>query len=55
MNFQVGEVVKLKSGSPWMTVVEIGDNGWVSCYWFTADGKNKRESGSFPPTSLEKK
>lgn len=33
MELQIGDVVKLKSGGPWMTVYKIqGDE--VSCVWF---------------------
>lgn len=52
--FQVGEVVKLKSGGPEMTVEEsleesFGDASY-RCQWFA--GK-KLESGVFPEAGLE--
>lgn len=53
--FEVGTIVKLKSGGPDMTVqreVKIGSNHdtFYRCQWFA--GK-KLESGDFPPDSLE--
>ncbi|SPF77029.1 hypothetical protein ALP8811_02050 [Aliiroseovarius pelagivivens] len=51
-DFEVGEVVMLKSGGPEMTVKKaettFGDND-VQCQWF---GGRKLESGYFPPASL---
>jgi uncharacterized protein YodC (DUF2158 family) len=32
--FEVGDVVKLKSGGEKMTIEEIEDDGYVSCVWF---------------------
>ena len=37
MSFKVGDVVKLKSGGPKMTVETEASEGWVSCRWFRAD------------------
>jgi len=42
MNFQVGDVVKLKSGGPAMTVKEVSDRG-IICNWFDQDGKVQRQ------------
>jgi len=54
--FAVGDVVKLKSGGPAMTVTEVGndmyDQAKVWCAWFTEKGDEKK--GSYPPGSLEK-
>jgi uncharacterized protein YodC (DUF2158 family) len=36
--FNVGDVVRLKSGGPAMTVKTVMDN-LVVCVWFTAEGK----------------
>jgi uncharacterized protein YodC (DUF2158 family) len=51
----VGEVVKLKSGGPKMTVNSVGQdsNGVMTawCSWF--DKQDKEFFGSFPITSLE--
>ncbi|CAN8139122.1 DUF2158 domain-containing protein [uncultured Thiomicrorhabdus sp.] len=55
--YQVGEIVKLKSGGPGMTVKEIILNmndefcGNYRCQWFA--GK-KLDSGVFPEESLLK-
>jgi len=55
--YQVGDLVKLKSGGPVMTVSEIvgerrtvSDNETVKCKWFA--GK-KQEQGYFDPDTLE--
>lgn len=55
--FNVGTIVKLKSGGPDMTIRSIGKNystnkpdGYVDCQWFA--GK-KLEHGTFPKDSLE--
>jgi uncharacterized protein YodC (DUF2158 family) len=45
MRFKVGDVVRLKSGSPKITVVEV-DGERVTCVWFGLEGK--RETGTFP-------
>jgi uncharacterized protein YodC (DUF2158 family) len=33
-DFKKGDVVKLKSGSPSMTVEEVHKNGQLSCIWY---------------------
>ncbi|HEV3110067.1 MAG TPA: DUF2158 domain-containing protein [Candidatus Binataceae bacterium] len=48
--FQVGDVVKLKSGGPLMTIEEI-DGDRAHCLWFKGD---KRETGTFPLATLTK-
>lgn len=52
--FAVGSIVKLRSGSPEMTVqaeMNFPNKGtYLRCQWFA--GK-KLESGDFPPDSLE--
>jgi uncharacterized protein YodC (DUF2158 family) len=48
--FQTGEVVRLKSGGPWMIVTTVGTySGWtmrvadtVSCRWF--EGEKQQET-----------
>jgi uncharacterized protein YodC (DUF2158 family) len=53
INFKVGDVVRLKSGGPDMTVNAVGVgicNDQVYCVWF--DGK-KKGGESFPPEALE--
>lgn len=52
--FTVGNIVKLKSGGPEMTVQQehqsLSKRSVFRCQWFA--GK-KLESGDFPPDSLE--
>lgn len=55
--FKVGQIVKLKSGGPDMTVKDINTNfstgqftGSYNCQWFA--GK-KLDSGTFPQESIE--
>jgi uncharacterized protein YodC (DUF2158 family) len=55
MSLQVGEVVRLKSGGPPMTVVATGaraEPGVVECAWFNRD--NAYAAASFPPRALER-
>lgn len=47
--FQLGDIVKLKSGGPEMTVDYVFGDGDYRCQWFA--GK-KLESGRFPEQSL---
>ena len=57
--FQKGDVVRLKSGGPWMTITALGDySGWTmrpahtaSCLWF--EGQKKQET-VFDVAILEK-
>ena len=53
-NFQVGDTVELKSGSPVMTIARVsaGNDGshYAFCHWFTG---TKQEQASFPLTSLK--
>jgi uncharacterized protein YodC (DUF2158 family) len=51
--FKPGDVVRLKSGGPQMTVEKVASwNGAMTadCSWFS---DNKLQSGSFPLTSLK--
>jgi len=52
--FKTGDVVRLKSGGPDMTVKEMGNQtfnlGQYVCQWF---GGKKLEQGHFMPDSLE--
>ncbi|MDB5483515.1 MAG: putative small protein [Caulobacteraceae bacterium] len=55
MTLQVGEVVRLKSGGPAMTVVATGaraEPGVVECAWFDRD--SAYATASFPPRALER-
>jgi uncharacterized protein YodC (DUF2158 family) len=54
--FKIGDVVELKSGSPKMTVHDIGDfsisggpNPGILCVWFTAG----KEESVFHPDALQ--
>ncbi|RPI19510.1 MAG: DUF2158 domain-containing protein [Ignavibacteriae bacterium] len=51
LNFHKGDIVRLKSGSPQMTIQAITNNGLVDCIWFDKDGKHVE---SFPVETLEK-
>ena len=52
--FSVGDVVRLKSGGPAMTVTDIGDDSFgtmtVWCAWFEGV---KGHSGTFPALAVE--
>ena len=59
-NFKNGDIVRLKSGGPDMTVIvddsalavmvaEMSKKNWVNCEWF--DGKMRRQA-EFPPAAL---
>ena len=55
--FEVGGVVRLKSGGPSMTVTQVGERAMtgqmtVWCVWF--DSKGNQQDGTFPPGALEK-
>jgi uncharacterized protein YodC (DUF2158 family) len=59
--FQPGDVVRLKSGGPLMTISSLGMERATSttqgayCSWFEATkGKQQKEQGWFPLTSLKK-
>ena len=49
--FDIGEVVRLKSGGPKMTVMRHNDNNSTVCDWFNHKGNNK--SASFAVGTLE--
>lgn len=54
---KVGDVVRLKSGGPAMTVTNVGEahmSGVMSvwCAWF--DQKQSKQTGTFPVASVEK-
>jgi uncharacterized protein YodC (DUF2158 family) len=51
MAFKVGEMVKLKSGSPTMTVTHVDKNQLVHTAWFTDKGQEK--AAHFPAAALE--
>lgn len=47
---QTGDIVRLKSGGPKMTITALSDDE-ISCTWFDRNGK--RQSGAFPGATLE--
>ena len=52
MPFNIGDLVKLKSGGPKMTVTRVDNLGIrtiVRCTWFAG---SKKEQGEFPPEAL---
>lgn len=49
--FKEGDVVKLKSGGPRMTVESHADDGKARCVWFVG---NKREDSDFNENILKK-
>lgn len=49
--FNNGDVVKLNSGGPKMTVSGYGDDGRVVCVWFE---KSKQFNGAFSEEVLKK-
>jgi uncharacterized protein YodC (DUF2158 family) len=54
VTLQIGDVVRLKSGGPAMTVIATGpraEPGVVECAWFDRDHTYARTS--FPPRALE--
>lgn len=60
MDFEVGEVVQLKSGGPKMTICEVnsvdGRDGcawFVDCVWF-GEKAAELKKGSFPLKTLER-
>jgi uncharacterized protein YodC (DUF2158 family) len=51
-NFQVGDVVQMKSGGPTMTINAVNNNGELFCQWFDKDGALK--TGHFQAAQLKK-
>ncbi|WP_081666725.1 YodC family protein [Laribacter hongkongensis] len=50
-NFKVGDVVRLKSGGPRMTIQRQDREGWL-CVWFTSYEADKASYHSFPTEAL---
>jgi uncharacterized protein YodC (DUF2158 family) len=50
VNIKEGDTVRLKSGSPSMTVEKITSDGFVSCVWFV---EHKVNRDAFRPSALE--
>jgi uncharacterized protein YodC (DUF2158 family) len=55
MSFKVGDTVRLKSGSPLMTIINVRPNDTsepnVACAWFSDDEEPRK--GEFPEAALE--
>jgi len=49
---KIGDVVKLKSGGPTMTIIKVEDED-VYCKWFQGEYHDKVDSGHFPSGSLQ--
>ncbi|MGB8510376.1 MAG: DUF2158 domain-containing protein [Pyrinomonadaceae bacterium] len=49
--FKVGDVVRLKSGSPKMTVISAEERDHYFCQWF--DSKGAIGQGEFPGAALQ--
>lgn len=50
-SFNPGQVVRVKSGGPAMTVMHSKENGRVACEWF--DKEQKHQEAMFNTTSLK--
>ena len=51
---KIGDVVKLKSGGPDMTIYFIDKSGGsINCQWFAGDKLDKLENGYFSSDSLQ--
>ncbi|WP_419870080.1 YodC family protein [Chryseobacterium sp. CT-SW4] len=54
MNFKLGDVVQLKSGSPSMTIVEIFNNHTMaSCTWYDFSTHTWNRENAFPVIALQ--
>jgi uncharacterized protein YodC (DUF2158 family) len=55
MSFKIGDTVRLKSGSPLMTVIDVRPDDTsepnVACAWFSDDEAPRK--GEFPEAALE--
>jgi uncharacterized protein YodC (DUF2158 family) len=55
MSFKVGDTVRLKSGSPVMTVIKVQPDDTsesnIACAWFSGD--EEAHNGEFPGAALE--
>lgn len=47
---QIGDIVRLKSGGPKMTITAL-DDASASCAWFDRNGRN--QSDDFPLATIE--
>lgn len=52
MTFNIGDIVRLKSGGPKMTILGIdGDESTYACKWFDRNGRLNRDS--FQASTIE--
>ena len=49
-SMQIGDVVRLKSGGPKMTITAL-DEAQATCVWFNRNGRN--QSDDFPLATIE--
>jgi uncharacterized protein YodC (DUF2158 family) len=52
-NLKAGNVVKLRSGGPKMTVTAVGEHFGTATAWCTWFDGTKKVDGTFPPETLE--
>lgn len=50
----VGDVVRLKSGGPVMTVTTVGEHYGTPTIWCTWFDQKGSQNGTFPPAALRK-
>lgn len=50
---KVGDVVRLKSGGPAMTITVVGERYGTPTVWCTWFDQKGSQSGDFPPAALE--
>lgn len=50
----VGDVVRLKSGGPVMTVTTVGERYGTPTIWCTWFDQKGNQTGTFPPAALRK-
>ncbi|XOK10424.1 YodC family protein [Agrobacterium tumefaciens] len=56
MDFNIGDVVQLKSGRPLMTVSYKGEKGNLTCYWFNQiEHSYEPKFAEFKPEMLKAK
>lgn len=52
--FDIGDIVRLKSGGPDMTVAEVGEIEGRPTVWCTWFEKDKQDQSTFHPGTLER-
>lgn len=51
-NLKKGDVVKLASGGPLMTVTYVSPDGKIECWWFQTSSHEKPSWATFPKEAL---